>query len=188
MRVTLGLASLAMVPLLSVCDNRQVWHAPDPTLARMLVQPKADPYEATSAFADGKTMRDPPRGTVARDTEEVAAPPLTRALLTSGRVQFERVCAACHGIAGDGVSVVATKMRGRPPPSLHEPAHRAKSREQLYTVATNGYGLMPSYTDSMTVEERWSAVTYVQALQLSQNAQVASLPADVRAALAKEAP
>jgi mono/diheme cytochrome c family protein len=169
------------------CDNRQVWHAPDPTLARMLEQPKADPYEATSAFADGKTMREPPPGTVPHDAvEEGVAPIVTHASLVAGRTSFELVCATCHGILGDGVSVVATKMRRRPPPSLHEARYRALSREQLYVVVTNGYGLMPSYSDMLTADERWSTVAYVQALQLSQCANVAALPPDVRAALARE--
>jgi mono/diheme cytochrome c family protein len=179
------LAALSLA--ISACDNRQVWHAPDPTLARMLEQPKADPYEATSAFADGKTMRDPPRGTVPRDSEDVPAPPLTRALLTAGRAQFERICATCHGVAGEGVSVVATRM-ARPPPSLHEPRYRALSREQVFVVVTSGYGLMPSYADMMSADERWSVVAYVQALQLSRSAPVSSLPPEMRAALAKEAP
>ena len=62
------------------------------------------------------------------------------------------------------------------------------SREQLYDVVTKGYGLMPSYAATMTAEARWSAVAYVQALQLSQRARVAGLPPAVRAALTVEAP
>jgi mono/diheme cytochrome c family protein len=184
------LARVALVMLAAAaCDNRQAWHAPDPTLARMLEQPKADPYEATLAFADGKTMRDPPPGTVPRDADEDGPPPaVTRAALTAGRASFERICATCHGIIGDGVSVVATKMRLRPPPSLHEARLRALSREQLYLVVTNGYGLMPSYADMLSTGDRWATVAYVQALQLSQRAPVAALPPDGRAARDREAP
>ena len=179
--------AIAISLVCSSCDNREALRAPDPTLARMLEQRRADPYSASSVFADGKTMREPPRGTVARD-DDPPRPAFTRELLTRGRVVFERTCAACHGVAGDGRSVVATKMTRRPPPSLHEDRLRAFSREQLFAVATYGYGLMPAYADMLATGDRWAVVSYVRALQLSQRASVAALPPELRAELAKEAP
>ena len=172
------------------CDNRQAFHEPDPTLARMLEQRRGDPYAPSSVFADGKTMREPLAGTVARDDDDPDAPPppVTRELLQSGRVAFERVCATCHGMAGDGVSVVATKIHGNPPPSLHEDHLRAYPREKLFLTITGGYGLMPSYRDMLNSNERWAVASYVKALQLSQHANVATLPTPLRTELAKEAP
>jgi mono/diheme cytochrome c family protein len=185
----LRVAPVLLVATLAIaCDNRQAFHRPDPTLARMLEQRRADPYEVTEAFADGKTMRDPPRGAVPRDDEDAAEPPMTRALLATGRARFDIVCATCHGITGDGVSVVATKMRSRPPPSLHEPRYRALSRARLFTIVTEGYGLMPSYAAMLAPEERWAVAGYVQALQLSQDVPVATLPADVRDELSRVLP
>lgn len=178
--------ALAVALALPACDNRQAFHTPDPTLARMQEQRRADPYAASTVFADGKTMRDPPRGTVARD-DDPERPPLTRDLLERGRVCFERTCATCHGVAGDGQSVVATKMTRRPPPSLHEPRLQALSEEQLFTIITSGYGLMPSYAEVLASDDRWAIVGYVQALRLSQHAPVANLPPELRAELAKEA-
>ncbi|MEA2749020.1 MAG: hypothetical protein QOI41_3163 [Myxococcales bacterium] len=169
------------------CDNRQAFHEPDPTFARMLEQRRTKPYAASSAFEDGKSMRAPPPGTIARD-DDSAPPPVTRALLEKGRIRFERVCAACHGVLGDGVSVVATKMTRRAPPSLHDDRKRAHSRDHFYTIVTNGYGLMPSFADVLSPDERWAVATYVKALQLSQHAAVADLPTDLRAQLAKAAP
>ncbi|MCW5834441.1 MAG: hypothetical protein KIS78_18720, partial [Labilithrix sp.] len=100
------------------CDDRQAWQEPDPSLARMLTQRRADPYEATGAFPDGKVMRTPPRGTVPTDDDgDDAPPPITRELVTLGKRRFESTCAVCHGVKGDGDSVVATKMSLRPPPS-----------------------------------------------------------------------
>ena len=168
------------------CDNRQAIHAPDPTLARMLVQRRADPYEASAAFANGMTMRTPPQGTVPRDAEDDRAPPrVTRGLLAAGRVGFERICAACHGMTGDSVSVVATKMPRRPPPSLHEDRIRAMSRDEIQTVIARGYGLMPSYAELLFADERWAVASYVKALQLSQRARIADLPPFVRAEFAR---
>jgi mono/diheme cytochrome c family protein len=148
----------ACVALLTIaaCGDRQVFHAPSPTLARMLDQRRADPYEPSGVFADGKVMRDPPRGTVPRDDEESSPPPpVTRELVAEGRERFDVVCAACHGIRGDGASAVATKMEHRPPPSLHEPRVRALSREQIFAIVTRGYGLMPAHGELLAPRERW---------------------------------
>lgn len=182
-----ALGALVALSALAGCDNREAFRAPDPTFARMLSQRKAKPYAASSAFDDGKSMREPPRGTVARD-DDPPPPPLTRELLATGRTRFERTCATCHGVAGDGASIVATKMTQRAPPSLHEERLRAMSRERIHEIVTRGYGLMPSYAELLDADERWAVVSYVKALQLSQHARVAELPPELRDELAKEAP
>jgi mono/diheme cytochrome c family protein len=184
---------LVIVIGLAACDNRQAIHTPSPTFARMLRQRRANPYSASAAFPDGKTMQQPPRGTVPRGTEADLAgaaagdpdapPPVTRELLDTGRVHFERICATCHGITGDGESVVATKMARRQPPTLHRP----HSPGHLYAVISQGYGLMPSYADALTPEQRWAVMSYVQALQLSRHARVAELPPALRTELAEKA-
>jgi mono/diheme cytochrome c family protein len=133
-------------------------------------------------------MRTPPFGSVPRDAPDEARPPRTRELLVLGRARFDMVCATCHGVLGDGDSVVATKMSQRRPPSLHEARLRLLPEERLYTIITEGYGVMPSHNDLLEPRERWAIASYVKALQLSQNAPASSLPADVRAELAKEAP
>jgi mono/diheme cytochrome c family protein len=178
------LASLAA----SACDNRQAIQKPDWTLARMLSQRRADPYETTAAFADGQVMRSPPRGAVSTDDDRDApAPPITKDSLALGRARFDGICATCHGVTGDGDSVVASKMTLRRPPSLMDARYRALSREQLFVIVSEGYGLMPSYADMLPRDERWATVAYVQALQISQHALVAELPDAVRSALVKEA-
>lgn len=158
----------------------------------MMVQRRADPFAATRVFADGRVMRAPPAGTApyearpydpAREEGYVdgrAAPrvpiPLTRAVLELGRHHFDRVCAACHGVLGDGVSVVARAMRLRPPPSLHVGPPATKTPGEVFRVVSVGYGLMPSYAHTLDVDERWAVVAYLSALRLSQRAAVASLP------------
>jgi mono/diheme cytochrome c family protein len=171
------------------CENRQAIEEPEWTLSRMLSQRRASPYRPTSAFADGKVMRDPPTGSIPQDDDrDQPPPPIARELLRLGQDRFNAICAACHGIVGDGNSVVATKMVLRRPPSLHDARYLALSRDQLFVIVTDGYGLMPSYADMLPRSERWAVVAYVQALQLSQAARVADLPQEMRTELAKEAP
>jgi hypothetical protein len=59
---------------------------------------------------------------------------------------------------------------------------------RLFRVLTDGYGLMMPINTVLDVRERWAVVAYVKALELSQAVPVASLPADMRDALAREAP
>jgi mono/diheme cytochrome c family protein len=171
-----------------------------PRLDPMQRQQKAKAYQASPAAPNAPAMRHPPAGTVPHgpllppevatglgpDGRAVAAVPLevTPALLARGRQRFEIVCAACHGVLGDGESQVARNMSLRPPPSLH--AYRDVPDGHVFRVITHGFGLMPSYAPELTVEERWAVVAYVRALQLSQYARLDQLPPDAREALQKE--
>ena len=107
-------------------------------------------------------------------------------MLQTGRKRFEIICATCHGLVGDGRSLVARNMSLRPPPSLHDYASRPDG--YIYQVITRGFGLMPSYSAELPVEERWAVVAYVRALQLSQRSNLAASPPAVRARLQGEAP
>jgi len=153
-------------------------HDPDPTLARMLSQRRGDPYEPG-------VMRHPPAGTVAHDDDsDDPPPPVTRELVALGRARYDVVCASCHGLAGDADTFVASKMEQRKPASLHEPRVRSLTSQQLFSIVTDGYGLMPAQAERLeTARERWAVVAYVHALQLSQRADVASLTPSDRARL-----
>lgn len=172
-----GLLTVVVVAVVAACDDRVAYRKPDPTWARMLDQRRADPWEATSAFPDGKVMQRPPRGTIPVDDDsDMPPPPVTRALLELGHSRFDAFCGVCHGLEGTGESVVATKMALRPPPSIVRDEYRRKTRQQLYRVITDGYGLMNGYSDVLSRDERWAVAAYVQALQLSQHAPVVRLP------------
>jgi mono/diheme cytochrome c family protein len=144
-------------------------------------QPKLMPYGTSDLFADGRSMRTPPPGTIPRERDLAEAQPeVTPALLALGRARFDVVCAACHGIAGDGDSVVAGKMELRRPPSLHEPRIRDLDAPAIYRVISEGYGLMPRLSTHLAPRERWAVVAYVRALQLSQRLPLADAPDPIR--------
>ncbi len=165
-------------------------------LERMIEQPKLRAYDGTDFFADGRAMRPPPEGTVARDdviepaslTEGVqgGAPvrdiplPVSRKMIERGRDHFDRVCAACHGIAGDGRSVVAEKMRLRRPPSLVDQDVTQMAAGEVFRVISQGYGLMPSFAARFSPTERWEIVAYLRALQLSRGARLDQLPVAIQ--------
>jgi mono/diheme cytochrome c family protein len=186
------------------CDARQNVHEPEWTLSRMLEQPRYEPYGQSGFFDDGRAMRSPVEHTVSRESV-LGSPlyidgiqggvyaqqiplPVTVALLEEGRVEFDIVCAACHGVLGDGNSPVAAKMQLRKPPSLLADDIATLPAGRVYRIVTVGYGLMPAYDYQLTADQRWSVVAYVKALQRSQAAKVSELPEVLRAELQRQAP
>jgi mono/diheme cytochrome c family protein len=165
---------------------------------QMIHQSKYQAYEASSYFSDGRTMQPPPLGTVPRDrilhrpelTEGVVKGdyvsrvplPVTRALVELGRSRFDVYCATCHGFDGSGESEVARHMeKRRPPPLIHQPV-LGFPPGRIYQVIAEGYGLMPSYAQELSIEERWAIVAYLPALQVSQSISIEELPAAERQA------
>lgn len=171
---------------------------------RMVNQARYQDYQAAPYFDDGRAMRTPPEGVVptmrvladprirtglAEDGSFVAKNPIraTRELLELGRARFEVFCAPCHGIEGDGQSVVARKMDLRSPPSLVSAPIAAYPEGRVYEAIAEGYGLMPSYGRQLSVDERWAVVAYVRALGIrNAGIPVNALPEPIRARAQKE--
>jgi len=178
----------AFVLTICGCTNEQ--------LQRMVEQRRFRPYSENDFFEDGRAMRTPPPGTVSRERnaptqagppglQPAALPkPIPLSMLKAGQREFQATCAACHGLLGDGNSVVAEKMSLRAPPSLHDSADRPDGF--FYSVITEGYGLMPSFAEHIAPQTRWAVVAYVRALQLSQRAPLSDASAQARAQLLLE--
>ena len=165
----IGLA-LLLALLAAGCDN-------------MANQPRVNPYEVYPAASNPlPPLRNPP-GTVARDQQpEPPPPPVTLALLERGRQRFNIDCSVCHGFAGfaDGMVV----QRGFPaPPSYHSDRLRKASIQHYYDVITNGYGVMYSYAQRVSPEDRWAIVAYIRALQAAEDVSVSQLAPAERSAL-----
>jgi mono/diheme cytochrome c family protein len=164
----------------------------------MYDQPRYKPMHESALFADGSSARAPLPGTVAAasgalagtssgrlgaegearqaELEKAARIPFAVTLerLRHGRERFDIYCAPCHSVLGDGDGMVA--RRGfPPPPSYHIERLRRAPDRHFYDVMTNGYGVMFSYADRLSPEERWEIVAYIRALQLSQYAAEADL-------------
>ncbi len=160
---------------------------------KMRDQPKLNPDEATTLLPGG-TASQPivadtvPRGYVNDDVEFTTGKdasgqlvtefpfPITKQDILRGEERFNIYCAPCHGHVGNGAGVVA--LRGFPgPPSYHQDRLRNAPVGHFFDVITNGFGRMPSYANQIPPEDRWRIVAYIRALQLSQHADVKSLPA-----------
>jgi mono/diheme cytochrome c family protein len=160
-------------------------------------QRNARAYAPSSFFADGTSARTPPAhsvpsgplpseavGTGAAGGRPVVDVPLpvTLALLRRGRDQYNAQCAECHGEDGYGRGIVV--RRGFPAPlSLHDPRLRSAPAGHIYDVIARGSGIMYPAGYRVAVADRWAIVAYVRALQLSQHATLADVPAAERARL-----
>jgi hypothetical protein len=159
----------------------------------MHVQPRQNPLSRSEFFPDQRSERAPVEGTVARgqlheDTYfytgkignnpgDVMPFPVTKAVLERGRERFNIFCAECHSRLGDGNGFVPSRGFARKPPSFHIVRLQKAPVGYFYDVITEGFGIMPDYASQIPPQDRWNIVAYVRALQLSQNATMADVPA-----------
>jgi mono/diheme cytochrome c family protein len=161
----------------------------------MEFQPRFNAYEGNTFFADGRNMRTPPAGTVARgllkdddafyrggdsaNPVQVSPVPVSAELLERGQERFNIYCSPCHSRTGLGNGIVV--QRGfLPPPSLHDPRIVEMPDGQIFQVITKGIRNMPSYAKQIPESDRWAIVAYVRALQFSQNASGATASAGAK--------
>ncbi|MDX1644195.1 MAG: cytochrome c [Thermoanaerobaculia bacterium] len=173
-RPRLGLVVVLSATLLFATGCRQDMHD----------QPKYEPLEQSDFFGDGQASRLPVEGTVARgslrqdsalytgltaDGIPIQSLPITldRPTLERGQVVYEVYCAPCHGRTGAGDGMIVRRGFKRPE-SFHAARLRQSPPGYFFQVVTNGFGEMSSYAGQVAVADRWAAIAYVRALQLSQ--------------------
>jgi mono/diheme cytochrome c family protein len=176
-----AVASAGMISLLSGCR------------LDMHVQPKENPFSRSTFFSDQRSERPLVEGTVARGqlradtyfyTGKIGSVPgdympfpVSKEVLERGRERYNIYCSPCHSLVGDGKGFVPSRGFSRMPPSYHIPRLQKAPLGYFFDVMTNGFGIMPDYRSQIEPEDRWKIVAYIRALQLSQNATQADVPA-----------
>lgn len=158
-------------------------------------QPKFKPLAKSDFYTDLRSARPLVEGTVARGQlhentylytgmiGNSATPgdympfPVTREVLSRGRERFNIYCSPCHSRVGDGQGMVPSRGFTKMPPSFHIPRLQKAPLGYFFDVMTHGFGIMPDYAAQIQPEDRWAIVAYIRALQLSQNAPAADIPA-----------
>jgi mono/diheme cytochrome c family protein len=159
----------------------------------MHVQPRENPLARSDFFTDQRSARPLIEGTIARgqlhedsyfytgkvgnNPGDVMPFPATKEVLERGRERYNIYCAPCHSRIGDGNGFVPSRGFSRQPPSFHIERLQKAPLGYFYDVITNGFGIMPDYASQIPPQDRWNIVAYVRALQLSQNATMADVPA-----------
>jgi mono/diheme cytochrome c family protein len=163
-------------------------------------QPKMDPQRGSDFFADHRGARPQVLDTVARGqlhdnsyffagvvqgangyrTELDQMPfPVTMEVLKRGQERFNVYCTPCHSRVGNGLGEIV--QRGfKPAANLHDQVRLSQPISHYFYVMTHGYGAMPDYSAQLAPADRWAVAAYIRALQLSQNATVADVPAGAR--------
>ncbi len=167
-------------------------------------QPKFIPLRSSEFYPDHRSARDPIVGTVPWSKEplnentyfftgkqgtgfgnDLPTPlKLDRTFLARGQERYNIYCTPCHSLVGDGDGMIVQRGYKRPP-SFHDQRLRGAPLGYYFDVMSNGLGAMPDYSAQIRPEDRWAIAAYIRALQLSQNAALADVPAAEREKLEK---
>jgi mono/diheme cytochrome c family protein len=156
----------------------------------MFNQPKYRPYASSDFFYDGKAMRAPVSGTIARghlpgdgpldtgkggDGSPVATSPIAvdEKLLARGHDRFAIYCQPCHDERGEGKGILFQRAKV-PTANLLEKRFRDQKDGEIFDTITNGKGLMPAYRYPIHATDRWAIIAYVRSLQKAESEREAS--------------
>lgn len=161
-------------------------------------QPKYKPQRGSAFFADGRSNRPLPAGTIARgrliedellatgkvngEFSKVFPHEVTAAMLERGANRYAVFCTPCHDATGSGDGIVVRRGM-KQPVSFHIDRLREAAPGYYFDVMTNGFGAMYDYADRISVEDRWAIAAYIRVLQKAQNAKLADVPADIQLVL-----
>ena len=201
------LAALTFIPLAFIAKAR-VTDSKQPRLQivpDMDQQPKFKAQASNHFFADGRAMRPPVPGSVARgelqaderfssgqsgsEWVEVSPVPVTEAHLRRGQERYDIYCAACHGLTGSGDGMVSHRadqlQEGTwiPPTGLTSNVVIERPDGHIYNTISHGLRTMPAYGSQSPPADRWAIVAYVRALQRRINASLEDVPPEVRPSL-----
>ena len=146
----------------------------------MFNQPKYKAQAASEFFYDGKTMRPPVPGTVARgqlrenpahetglgeDGQPIATSPVAtdEALLARGADRFGIYCQPCHDERGEGKGVLFQRANV-PTANLLEKKIQDQTDGALFDTITNGKGLMAGYRYPISAHDRWAIIAHMRVL------------------------
>lgn len=193
------LSFLIVVTGSQACQGAPSEEPPIVPIRNMYQQPRYNPQAHSAFFEDGRTMRPPVEGTVAKQMEQdlsvatgwseqdqswaLTVPTAAvskvggmEALVRRGKDRYGIYCSACHGLSGNGDGTVAMRAGGPlKPPTFHTDRIRHMPDGQAFATITHGVRNMPAYRHSIPNADRWAIVGYLRALQVSQGPQAQAM-------------
>lgn len=162
-----------------------------PFLAMMRNAPSIDPYESPRPAPPGSVpyaspvgeLLPPMEGTEAALNAFAASPdgqnPLAAtdtAAAALGKVMYDRHCAVCHGVTGQGNGPIIGAGKFPFAPNIATTPTTGRPDGYIYAIIRAGRGLMPAYGSRTAHLERWAIVNYVRQLQGQAPGLPATLP------------
>ncbi len=176
-------------------------------------QPKLRPESANAFFDNGMSSRLPVAGTIPQSQPiqvgdklvyawqdspvttgritgttnylELNPLPITDELLQRGEQVFNINCAACHSKLGDGNGVPKRIGAMAVVANLHDKRIVELTDGELFNTVSYGKGLMQGYAANIGIQDRWAAIAYLRALQLSRLGSLDEVPEALRGTLKK---
>ena len=208
--VLLVLVALSLVPMGLLYKSRAT-RSRETTRIQVVYDMDDQVHDKTQTgnpfWADGRAMRKPVEGTVARgqawthdpfahglvagDTLFVTDFPVevTPELVNRGQERYNIYCLPCHGASGNGNGLVNARAVSlgegtwTPPTDITSQTVVDRPVGHLYNTIARGIRNMPSYGSQIAPRDRWAIVAYVRALQLTRNAKFEDLPQEAKAGL-----
>ena len=100
----------------------------------------------------------------------------TLPVLERGQERYNVYCTPCHSRVGNGEGMIVQRGYLKAG-NFHTTRLETAPLGHFFHVITNGYGAMPDYAAQVAPVDRWAIVAYIKALQLSQKATQADVPA-----------
>ena len=175
----LALAALTLTGCMRGCSSPR---SPIHVNPNMDYQPRVDAQSESGFFYDGRAMREPIPGTIARgelrtepahyysgrdetDAFIVTSPvQATEDVLARGLRQYTIYCQPCHEKRGTGRGIMY-EYGGVPMPSFYEDRLRDMPDGEWYDVITFGKLLMQGYEYPLAPSDRWAVIAHVRKMQ-----------------------
>ena len=163
-------------------------------------QMKLRPQEANSFFANQRSSQPFVEGTIARGTPyqdiplntgrvmgstnwvEISPIEITEAVMERGKQRYDIYCTPCHGAAGDGKGITS-KYGMVAVANFHDARLVSMTDGEIFNTITFGKNLMGPYGANINIEDRWSIIAYLRALQRSRLSTMDDVPESQKAAL-----
>jgi mono/diheme cytochrome c family protein len=215
MRYFLAIFSLCVLATVGVLGFRGTHFRKPPLyiFPDMERQPKLRPQTANAFFENGMSSRLSVAGTIARGQAvqvgqklvypwedspvttghvpgttnfvELNPMPVTAELLQRGQQVFDINCAACHSKLGDGKGTPQRIGAMAVVANLHDKRIVELTDGELFNTVSYGKTLMQGYAGNLPIRDRWAAIAYLRALQLSRLGSLDDVPEAARSALKK---
>ncbi len=174
--IIVALATISIVGGCNRDNNSPGWdYFPD-----MAYSYAYESYSPNPNFADGKTLREPVKGTLSRELipfpyektdedrikagKELVNPvPMNDTTVARGKQEYTIYCMMCHGDKGDGQGYLYTSKKYiYPPANLLADKVKILPDGQIYHTITLGIRIMGAHGSQIRPEDRWKIIHYVK--------------------------